>query len=189
MGTWLDAYNQLPDDAQERVQRWIHLNKFIAHTLRISWDKWVEGYLRTCMENPLDYSFIGSILVDFKGLDVEGQGVSFTREIDPSTRLVRRVPLRAKNNLGKLSPDLQDAVAKMLEGESEGPVKLLASDVAALQKILPTEKALARLKKPDFKRLSLSRELDDMVLEVEGGTELVRLSVIELSAVLSKALV
>src|SRR5882672_7038285 len=144
MGAWLEAYEKLTEEQQDRVQRWIHLNKFIAHTLHMPFDDWVNRFITPAMERPMDYSFMESTLVGFQGLDVEGQGVSFTKELDPSTRLVRRVPLRAKNNLGRLSTDLQDGIAKLLEladepAEDEAPLKVSPGDVAHLQKIFPGE--------------------------------------------------
>ena len=45
MAGWLEAYEHLNDETKDRVQRWIHLNKFIAHTLRMDWDKWVDDFL------------------------------------------------------------------------------------------------------------------------------------------------
>jgi hypothetical protein len=194
MGAWLEAYEKLSEDQKDRVQRWIHLNKFIAHTLHLSWDDWVNRFLSPSMERPMDYSFMESTLVGFRGLDVEGQGVSFTKEIDPSTRLVRRVPLRAKNNLGRLSPELQDGVATLLERaeDPEGedpPLRVPPGDVAHLQKIFPGEKLLAKLKRPDFRKVTFAREVDEIVLAVEGGGELMRMNVLEFSGVMSKALV
>jgi hypothetical protein len=194
MGAWLEAYEKLQPEQQDRVQRWIHLNKFIAHTLRLSWDDWVNRFIQPCMERPMDYSFMEPTLVGKEGLGLEGQGVTFTKEIDPSTRLVRRVPLRAKNNLGRLSPDLQDGIAKLLEraedrAEDEAPLKVLPADVAHLQKIFPGEKALAKLKRPDFRKVTFAREVDEVVIAVEGADELMRMNVLEFSAVMSKALV
>jgi hypothetical protein len=190
MGGWLESYQQLDEAQQERVQRWLHLNKFIAHTLRISWEDWVNRFLKPCFDAPLDYSFMAAVITEFTGLGMEGQGVTFTRELDPSTRATSRVPLRAKNNLGRLSPDLQDRLAAILEDRDDAEaVKLMPSDVAMLQKILPSEKALAKLPKPSFRKLLLERDEDDVVLKVEGGAEILRLNVLELGAIMSRALV
>ena len=100
-----------------------------------------------------------------------------------------RVPLRAKNNLGRLSADLQDRLAAMLEGTASEPFKLHPADVTLLQKILPTEKALAKLPKPSHKKLMLAREDDDVVLSIEEGDEVVCISVLELGGILSRPLV
>src|SRR5262245_20087916 len=135
MGAWLEAFEQLDDAQKDRVQRWIHLNKFISHTLRISWEDWVNNFVKPCMEAPLDYSFMAAVISEAGGLGLEGKGVSFTKELDPATRATARVPLRAKNNLGRLSPELQDRLAAMLEGKEADPIKLLPGDVTMLQKI------------------------------------------------------
>jgi hypothetical protein len=156
----------------------------------MSFEDWFDRFMKPCFERPMDYSFMTAVIPGFAGLAIEGEGVSFTREMDPSARAISRVPLRAKNNLGRLSPDLQDRLAAMLEGTENGPLKLLPSDVTMLQKILPGEKALAKLPKPQLRKLELSREDDDAVLRVEGSDqEIMRLNVLELGGVLSRALV
>jgi hypothetical protein len=170
------------------MQRWIHLNKFIAHTLGMSFDDWIERFVTPSFDAPLDYSFMSAVIAGAEGLGLEGKGVSFSREMDPALRAVSRVPLRAKNNLGRLSPDLQDRLSAMLAGEELGPVKLLPADVTLLQKILPGEKTLAKLAKPLFRKLELTREDDDLVLSIAGGDEVVRLNVMELGGALSRPL-
>lgn len=190
VSAWLEAYEQLPEEIQGRVQRWLHLQKFISQTLKIPWEKWVEHYLGYCMEHPFDYSFMEATFPSFAGFDgPTGQGVSFSKEIDPATALVARVPLRAQNNMGKLSPDLQDALGGMLEVGDPSATRLLPADVVHLQKMFPKEKALAKLKRKDFRKLTIERDGDDVVVEVEGGDELLRLNVLEFSAVMSRALV
>lgn len=187
MGAWLEAYQKLPTEAQDRVQKWLHLQKFIARTLKVDWQTWVDDYLTPCMENPLDYRFMEVCVADFVGFDgTEGAGVSFSKDVDPATAAVARVPLRAQNNLGRLSPDLQDALSGLLEGATEGPVKLSPADVNTLQKILRTEKALAKLKRPLFRKVEVAREAQDVVIRVQGGDELVRQSVMELGATMRK---
>ena len=69
VGAWLEAFEKLRPDQQDRVRRWIHLNRSIAHTLRIDWDVWVSDYLRPAMESPLDYQFLQVYLPEFAGLD------------------------------------------------------------------------------------------------------------------------
>jgi hypothetical protein len=190
MGAWLDAYRQLPEDAQDRVQRWLHLQKFIAKTLKLDFEAWVDGYLTPCMEAPLDYAFMEACLPGFTGFDgVVGQGVTFSKDVDPATAAVARVPLRAQNNLGRLSPELQDRLAALLEGSDPGPHKLTPADVNVLQKMLRTEKALARLARPLFRKVELLREDNAVVLRVEGGEELMRQDVHELGVFLRKAFV
>lgn len=192
MGVWREAYDRLTPEQQERVFRWIHLNKFIANTLRIPWERWINEFIQPCMEHPLDYGFLSAVFPQFEGLDVEGQGASFSRGMDPSTQAVARVPLRAKNNLGRLSPASQDAISRLLVEGGEDRVRLSAADVAQLQKILPKEKALAKLKKPDFRRLYLARDGDDLLLALGedggGGEEIVRLNVLEASAIMGRPL-
>lgn len=190
MSAWLEAYQQLPEEIQERVQRWLHLQKFISQTLKIPWEKWVEDYLGSCMARPFDYSFMEATFPSFAGFEgAAGQGVSFSKEMDPATALVARVPLRAQNNMGKLSPDLQDALGGMLEIGEPSSTRLKPSDVVHLQKMFPKEKGLAKLKRKDFRKLTVERDGDDIVVEVEGGDELLRLNVLEFSAVMSRALV
>lgn len=187
MGAWLEAYQKLPTEAQDRVQKWLHLQKFIARTLELEWETWVDEYLTPCMENPLDYSFMEACLADFAGFDgTEGAGVSFSKDVDPATAAVARVPLRAQNNLGRLSPDLQDALAGLLEGGEPAQVKLLPADVNTLQKVLRTEKALAKLKRPLFRKVEIARDAQDVVVRVQDGDELVRKSVLEFGAVMRK---
>lgn len=188
MGAWLEAYEKLPTEAQDRVQRWLHLNQFIARTLRIDWDKWVSDYLQPTFQSPLDYTFMEACLPGFVGgLGMEGQGVSYSAAVDPATAQVARVPLRAKNNLGRLSPEAQDKLAALLE-QGGDPLPLTPADVAQLQKILPGEKALAKLDRKDFRKVVVKRDADDVVL-VAGDRELVRQSVHDLAALLRRALV
>ena len=74
MGAWLEAFEKLQPDQQDRVRRWIHLNKSIAETLHIDWDDWVSNYLKAAMEDPLDYRFMQAYLPGFAGLDdAEGE--------------------------------------------------------------------------------------------------------------------
>lgn len=190
MGAWLEAYEKLSPEQQDRVQRWLHLNHFICRTLRIPWEKWVDDYLRPAMEKPLDYSFMEACLPGFTGIDaVAGQGVSFSTEVDPATASTSRVPLRAQNNLGRLSPELQDALAGMLAEGAPASAKLLPADVTQLQKIFAREKALAKLDRKHFRSVTLRRDDDDVVFAVEKGPELFRVSVLEMGAVMRKALV
>ncbi|MCA9555555.1 MAG: hypothetical protein KC933_36335 [Myxococcales bacterium] len=190
MGAWLEAYRQLPEDAQDRVQRWLHLQKFIAHSLKLDWETWVDDFLTPCMQAPLDYAFMEVCLPGFTGFEgVEGQGVTFSRDVDPATAAVARVPLRAQNNLGRLSPELQDQLAGLLEGADAGPHKLSPADVNVLQKMLRSEKALAKLARPLFRKVEVLRDDNEVVLRVEGGDELVRQSVHELGTFLRKAFV
>lgn len=190
MPGWRESYEQLPEEQQARVQRWLHLNKFIAHTLHLSFDDWINRFVAPAMEKPLDYGFLEALFGDFSGLGLEGQGVTFSRDVDPASRVVSRVPLRARNNLGRFSPELQDALGAMLAGGEPQRIKLTPADAAILQKLLPSEKRLARLPKPAFRKLELAREEDEVSLTVEGAAEPVfTLGVLELGAVLSRPLV
>ncbi len=189
MSKWLEGYNQLSEAQQVNVQRWIHLNKFIANTLRIDERKWFEEYLGEAMANPLDYSFMEATIPGFDGIEVPGQGESFSSGTDPAF-MGPKVALRAENNMGKLSPDLQDAIAGMLENGEPEVMKLKPADVAQLQKIFRSHKGLAKLKRPDFRKLSIRRDLatSEMVLAVEGDGEVLRANIMEFSAVLSRKL-
>lgn len=188
MAAWLEAYEQLDEAQKDRVQKWLHLNKFIARTLKLDWATWVDEFLKPAMDRPLDYSFMADCLPDFKGLDATGQGVTFSTAVDPATAQTARVPLRAANNLGRLSPGAQDGIATLLLGR--GPtVSLAPGDVVVLQKIFRRDKALTKLPRKDFRRVRVSREDNDIVLHVEEGAEIVRLPVIEFGAEMRRALV
>ncbi len=188
MGTWLEAYESLSEESKANVQRWIHLNKFIARTLRIEERAWFEDWVGGAMRNPMDYSFMEACIPGFVGI---GQEESFVRGLDSGQSATPRVPLRAKNNLGRLSPELQDAIASMLEKGEPDSTSLTPADVAQLQKIFANQKELAKLKRPDFRKLRLSVDLatQDLVLAVEGGAEVLRMNPAEFSAVMSRALV
>ena len=188
MTGWLDAYQRLPADVQERVKYWLHLQRLIAQTLRIPWEKWIDQYIGTAMKNPFDYGFMEATfptMAGFSGLE----SASFTKDLDPATALTARVPLRAKNNLGRLSPELQDAISRMLEQNDTNAVTLLPADVVHLQKIFLKEKGIAKLKKKDFKSLTLERDGDEMIVTLQGGDEVLRINVLEFGATMSKALV
>lgn len=187
MGAWLDSYKRLSPEQQDRVQAWIHLNKFIARSLRIDWEKWIEEYVSPAMENPMDFAFMEAVASDFQGLGVEGGGVTFTKDVDPATAQTARVPLRAKNNLGRLSNELQDQIAALLESAGTEPVAVGPADVSKLQKILPREKPLATLKRKDFRKVTIAREDDEIVIAVTDGDELVRTSVLEFGTEMRKA--
>ncbi len=182
MGAWLEAFDRLEPDAQDRVRRWIHVNKFIAHTLGMTWEVWVEKYLTPTMDNPLDYSFMDSCFPEFAGMG--DSAASFSKEMDMATALVARVPLRAQNNLGRLSPDTQDAVAALLSAADAPEVKVPPGDVAKLQKIFRQEKAIATLKRKDFRRVRIGRASDDVIVRHDDGTELFSQSVLEFGAVM-----
>lgn len=190
MSEWLKGYEQLSEEKKVNVQRWIHLNKFIANTLKIPEQKWFEEYIGNAMKTPLDYSFMESTIPGFAGVDVPGQGETFSMGIDPGGFSGPKVPLRAQNNMGRLSPALQDAIASMLETGEPERLKLSPSDVAQLQKIFRGEKALAKLKRPSFRKVSVQRDLatDEMVLNVEGEGEILRMNVMEFGAVMSRQL-
>ncbi|MEM7675277.1 MAG: hypothetical protein AAF449_04645 [Myxococcota bacterium] len=190
MGAWLQAYEGLDEAQKDRVQKWLHLNKFITRTLRIDWDQWVEDFLQPAMDNPLDYSFMMDCvpnLQDFQGLNTAGQGVTFSKDVDPATAQTARVPLRASNNLGRLSVGTQDAIARLLETGGD-PVTLPPGDVAHLQKIFRREKALGRLPRKDFRKVEVGREDNEIVVRVVEGEPLMRLSVLEFGTEMRRTL-
>ncbi len=191
MGAWLEAYEKLDDAQQDRVQRWLHLNRFIARALRIEWDDWVSAYLQPAMDRPLDYRFMADCVPDFAGFDQVGQGATFTKAVDPATAQTARVPVRASNHLGRLSPRAQDGISALLvtaEMEDD-PVRLGPGDVVHLQKVFRREKALGRLPRKDFRRVQVVREDNEVVVRVEDGDELCRISVLEFAAEMRRALV
>ena len=190
MSAWLESYKKLSEPQQVNVQRWLHLNKFIANTLNVDEKQWFEEYIGACMAQPLDYSFMEATIPGFSGIEVPGQGESFTKALDPTAFLGPKVALRAQNNMGKLSPELQDSVAQMLETGEPASAKLKPADVAQLQKMFSSVKALAKLKRPNFRKLILARDLatNDMTLTIEGSDEILRINVMEFGAVLSRKL-
>ena len=193
MGAWLQAYEKLDDAQKDRVQRWLHLNKFIARALRLDWDDWVSAYLQPAMDRPLDYSFMADCVPDFAGFDHVGQGATFSKHVDPATAQTARVPVRAANSLGRLSPAAQDGIAALLEAaETAGepdPVDVGPGDVVHLQKVFRREKALGRLQRKDFRRVQVAREGNEVVVRVQDGDELCRMSVLEFGAEMRRALV
>ena len=190
MSAWLQSYNQLNETQQLNIQRWLHLNKFIANTLNSPEKQWFEEYLGDCMAKPLDYSFMEATLPGFKCVDIPGQGESFTKELDPTSFLGPKVPLRAQNNMGKLSPELQDQIPTLLEKGEPEQVKLMPADVAQLQKMFSSVKPLAKLKRPNFRKLILGRDFatNEVTMTIEGQEEILRQNVMEFGAVLSRKL-
>ena len=92
--------------------------------------------------------------------------------------------------MGKLSPELQDVIASMLENGEPSTIKLKPADVAQLQKMFSSVKTLAKLKRPNFRKLILGRDLakNEMTLTIEDGDEILRTNVMEFGAVLSRKL-
>ncbi len=183
MGAWLETYEKLTPEQQDRVQRWIHLNKFIARTLKLSFEDWLEKFVQPCMERPLDYSFMAACVPGFTGLE---DNISFSKVADPALAKTSRVPLRAQNNLGRLSPELQDSLASLLEAEGAEALRISPADVAQLQKIFAKEKALAKLQRKDFRSVQIARSDEDIVVRLEAGTELLRQSLTEFGAMMRK---
>ncbi|MEL6185994.1 MAG: hypothetical protein AAFU79_15325 [Myxococcota bacterium] len=169
MGTWREAYEMLPEAQQERVQRWIQLQGLIAESLGMSFDRWIEDYVGGAMAAPFDYRFMEVTAPGFAGLDTDG--ATFSRETDPATARVARVPVRSANQLGRLSNALQDALTDQLGDPSAGPLAVAPGDVATLQKIFPAERGLARLKRKDFRKVRFVRTDTQIRLEVEGENE------------------
>lgn len=183
MSSWLEAYEKLPEAQKARVQRWIHLQKFIAETLRVPFDTWIEKYVGAAMNAPFDYSFMQVTVPGFSGLETEG--ASFSTALDPATARTARVPLKAKNQMGRLSPALQEALAALLEAPSEDKASVPPADVVTLQKIFPSAKPLAKLKRKDFRNVRIRREGNDIVIAVEAEV-LLQQDVFELSAALNR---
>ena len=188
MSEWLRSYERLPEASKVNVQRWMHLNKFIANTLRIPEQTWFETYLGDAMKDPLDYRFMEACIPGLSGAALPGEGESFELGAEFGGFDGPKVPLRAENNMGKLSPDLQDTIASMLEAGEPEAVKLSPADVAQLQKMFRSERRLAKLKRPNFRKLTLAREADEMTLQITGGDEILRMNLMEFSAILSRPL-
>jgi hypothetical protein len=195
MGAWLEAYEKLDDARKVNVQRWIHLNKFIAKTLQIEPEAWFEDWVGEAMQNPFDYSFMAEAIPGLveHGLgtdDAMEAGESFQRTFDPAS-IAPKVPLSAENNLGRFSKDFQEQVASMLERGDPDQIALAPSDVAMMQKLFPSQKALAKLKRPDFRRVELRRDHaeEDMVAALGDDTELLRVHVLEFAGVMGRKVV
>lgn len=186
MSAWLEAYEKLPEAQKVRVQRWIHLQKFISETLGVPFETWIETYVGGAMAAPFDYSFMQVTVPGFSGLETDG--ATFSREVDPATARTSRVPLGAKNQLGRLSPTLQEAIGARLESaEPTDPAPVPPADVVVLQKVFPGEKALARLKRKDFRRVRLGREGDRVYVGLDGDAErLLELPLHEFTAVMKR---
>lgn len=186
MTSWIEAYQALDEPRKVNVQRWLHLNKFIAQTLRVDERAWFEDYLGGVMNAPFDYSFMAETIPGLVGLELDGE--TFTRGADPSGFSGPRVPLRSKNNLGKLSPELQDALSGLLERGEPMQAGLTPQDVATLQKIFPGAKGLAKLKRPDFRGVQILREADEVAMRAPSGEEILRINVLEFAGVMSRTL-
>lgn len=191
MASWIEGYEALDEARKVNVQRWMHLNKFIANTLRIDERAWFEEWLAGVMAAPFDYGFMADTIPDASGL-ASGLGLdgeTFSRGTDPGGFSGPRVALRAKNNLGKLSPELQDALSGLLERGDPMNAGLSPQDVASLQKIFPTAKGLAKLKRPDFRGVQIAREGDEVTMRAPSGDEILRINVLEFAGVMSRTLV
>lgn len=195
MGAWLEAYERLDDARKQNVQRWIHLNKFIAKTLKIDEEAWFEDWVGEAMQNPLDYSFMAEAIPGLAehGLaadDAMAAGESFQRSFDPAG-LAPKIPLSAEYNLGRFSKDFQAQVQSLLERGEPERFPLQPSDVALLQKLFPSQKALAKLKRPDFKSVVLARDHaeEDIVATAGQGAEILRVNVLEFAGVMGRKLV
>jgi hypothetical protein len=190
MADWLQGYEALSEERKVNIQRWIHLNKFIARTLRVDERAWFEDYVGGAMQAPFDYGFMADTAPEVSGHEAIGSGETFSRGLEPGAMVGPRVPLRAKNNMGRLSPQLQDTLAGLLERGEPSSVSLIPADVAQLQKIFPSAKGLAKLKRPDFRSVRIERDpVNDDVMMSAGQTELLRVNLLEFAAVMSRALV
>lgn len=170
MSGWLEAYEKLPELQKARVQRWIHLQKLIAETLRIPFDRWIEVYVGAAIEAPFDYAFMEVTVPGFVGLDADG--ATFTRDLDPASARSARVPVRAQNQLGRLSPGLQAVLTQLLEGDAPTSLEPVPpADVGTLQKLFPRSAALAKLKRKDFRRVVIERSGDTILITLSepGG--------------------
>src|SRR5262245_647981 len=126
MSSFMGAVEKLSAAQKDRLATWTALNGFIAQTLRIPWEKWIEGYVQNAIDHPLDMAFLEAAEIE-PGKEL-ALG-SFEHAAQLGMPAVSKVPLRAKNNLGRLSPELQDQIAERLETAVPTPVKLKPSDV------------------------------------------------------------
>ncbi len=185
MSAWLEAFEGLPEAAKERVRRWVLLQRLVADTLGVPFERWVEEYVGGAMAHPFDYRFLDGLVPG--GFEGFGGATEFSLGADPATAGMAKVPVRAANQLGRLSPGFQDAIRRLLDDPEAPAATPPPGDVATLQKIFPGVKALARLKRPEFRRLRLTRDHDALVLSLDGPAEdLAQLPLEEVASTLAR---
>lgn len=54
---WLKAFEALPKEQQDNLQRWFATQKVIIDNTGLTPEQWF-GYIEWAMDNPFDYSFI-----------------------------------------------------------------------------------------------------------------------------------
>jgi hypothetical protein len=54
---WMKAYEALPEERRDMVQRWFAMQKIIIENAGISAEEWFR-YIQWAMDNPFDYSFV-----------------------------------------------------------------------------------------------------------------------------------
>lgn len=54
---WLQSFNILPEDRQEKLRYWFATQKIIIDHSGLTPEEWF-GYIQWAMDNPLDYSFV-----------------------------------------------------------------------------------------------------------------------------------
>src|SRR5262245_54207516 len=64
---WLKAYEALPEERRDRIQRWFAMQKLIVDNAGIKADEWFR-YIQWAMDNPFDYSFVN----DFPATEAAG---------------------------------------------------------------------------------------------------------------------
>lgn len=57
MAEWMEAFEALPEDRRDKLQRWFATQKVIIENGGLSEEEWF-GYIQWAMDNPFDYSFI-----------------------------------------------------------------------------------------------------------------------------------
>ncbi len=54
---WMKAYEALPEERRDMVQRWFAMQKIIIESSGISGEDWFR-HIQWAMDNPFDYSFV-----------------------------------------------------------------------------------------------------------------------------------
>ncbi len=54
---WMEAFNKLPAERQDKIHRWFATQKIIIEHTDLTVDEWF-GHIQWAMDNPFDYSFI-----------------------------------------------------------------------------------------------------------------------------------
>ena len=97
---WMRAFEALPEDRKDKLQRWFATQKVIIDSSGLTEGEWF-GYVQWAMDNPFDYAFIR----DFPDIPEVGAGLGDGAERTDGTKRARQlvggqVPVRAPDGPG-----------------------------------------------------------------------------------------